>query len=143
MNYIIRNIKVTDLYKGYIDLLKQLSTIETINITEFNNFINNLNNNHMILVIEDTEKCSIIGTITILIESKIIHNMGKVCHIEDVVVDKNYRLLGLGKLLIDKAKEIAINEKCYKIILNCNEKNINFYKKSDLSITNTQMGLYL
>lgn len=143
MDINIRNIRETDINKGYVDILKQLSVIDNIDNIDFNNFVNGLHNNHNILVIEDINKSIIIGTITFIIECKIIHNMGKVCHIEDLVIDKNYRGLGLGKLLVDKVKEIAILQNCYKIILNCNEKNIDFYKKLSFNVCNTQMAIYL
>ena len=48
---------------------------------------------------------------------KIIHNISNVCHIEDVVIDNNYRGKNLGTKLIEYAKEYAKMEKCYKIIL--------------------------
>ena len=55
-----------------------------------------------VLKIKDTQK--IIGTFTILKETKLIHNFGKVAHIEDVVIDKSMRNLGLGHFLINQAK---------------------------------------
>jgi glucosamine-phosphate N-acetyltransferase len=72
----------------------------------------------------------IVGTITLLVEPKIIHNAGKVGHIEDVVVHTKYRKKGIGKLLIDHVKIVAKEKECYKIILDCDEHNIGFYEKS-------------
>jgi len=81
------------------------------------------------MVIEDTDQSRIIGTITVLIEQKLIHNFGLVCHIEDVVVDAQYRKQGLGETLIKEAIQIADTHKCYKTILDCSESNIEFYTK--------------
>ena len=71
----------------------------------------------------------IVGSITIIIEQKFIHNGGKVCHIEDVVTRKGFENLGIGSILVEKALELAVQEKCYKVILNCSQYNSSFYEK--------------
>ena len=71
----------------------------------------------------------IVGTASILIEQKFIHNGSCVGHIEDVVVHKNYEGKGIGSLLIKKCIEIAKEYKCYKIILDCNSSKTGFYEK--------------
>ena len=78
---------------NYFHLLKQLTTIEPEKITKeaFSTFINNLSKNHIVKIIRDLETLNIVATITVLIEDKIIHNFGKVGHIEDVVVDESMR----------------------------------------------------
>ena len=141
--YIIRKIEVNDYNKKYIDLLSQLSIVDSKDITfeNFTNYINTLHNKHMIYVIEKDTR--IISTITIIIEDKIIHTMGRVMHIEDVIIDKSYRGQGLGKILLQYANSIAEKEKCYKIILNCNEENTNFYEKCDFIKKNIQMAKYI
>lgn len=72
---------------------------------------------------------NIVGTITLLIEPKIIHNGSKVGHIEDVVVDSDHRKMGIGMKLIEYAVEIAKQEGCYKVILDCDTENTGFYNK--------------
>jgi len=141
--YTIRKIEVNDYNKNYIDLLSQLSIVDSKDITfeNFINYINTLHNKHMIYVIE--KDMHIISTITIIIEDKIIHTMGRVMHIEDVIVDKNYRGKGLGKMLLQYANSIAEKEKCYKIILNCSEENTVFYEKCDFIKKNIQMAKYI
>ena len=141
--YIIRKIEVNDYNKKYVDLLSQLSIVDSKDITfeKFISYIGTLHNKHMIYVIENNN--SIISTITIIIEDKIIHNMGRVMHIEDVIVDKNYRGEGLGKMLLQYAIDIAEKEKCYKIILNCNKENREFYEKCDFIKKNIQMAKYI
>ena len=142
-NFLIRNINVNDHDKEYILLLKQLTDTEDISITNFNDFIVSLNNNHCVFVIENTDTNKIVGTITVIIEQKIIHNMGKVCHIEDVVVEQKYRRYGLGKKLLETAIQYALDEKCYKTILDCSENNTGFYTKNgQFKIKGTQMALY-
>ena len=142
--YIIRKIEVNDYNKKYVDLLSQLSIVDSkddITFEKFISYIDTLHNKHMIYVIENNN--SIISTITIIIEDKIIHNMGRVMHIEDVIVDKNYRGEGLGKMLLQYAIDIAEKEKCYKIILNCSEETRGFYEKCDFIKKNVQMAKYI
>jgi glucosamine-phosphate N-acetyltransferase len=141
-NIIFRNIHNNDINKNILNILNQLSPTTHISKNKFYQFLKSLNNLHQIIVIEDTLNNKIIGIGSILIEQKIIHNMGKVAHIEDIVIDKNYRKMSLGTKLIKKLKKIAINNKCYKIILNCNEKLIKYYEKQGFIPKNIQMAIY-
>jgi len=143
-NIIFRKIEKNDFYKNYIYLLQHLTIVnpEEITVTQFNTFIENLCDNHSIYVLEDIDNHVIIGTITLLIEAKIIHNMGKVAHIEDVVVDPNYRGTNLGKKLVKNVTDIAREANCYKIILDCGEHNEEFYKKCEFQRKGLQMAQY-
>lgn len=125
----------------YINLLSQLSKMN-IDVSDeaFNIFVAQLNNSHMVKVIKDGSD-KIIGTITIFIENKIIHNNGKVGHIEDVVVDSEYRKKGIGKKLLEHAREIC--KDCYKIILNCDDDKIDFYTKCGFELHCNQMRMNL
>tara|TARA_B100000925_G_C21914637_1_gene433115 strand:+ start:215 stop:634 length:420 start_codon:yes stop_codon:yes gene_type:complete len=109
------------------NILSQLTIVGNIDIDRFKNFLDNLQYNHMIYVILYENNVAGIGTI--LIENKIIHNFGKVGHIEDIVIDSKFRGLGLGKELINflvkKGKKLG----CYKIILDCSDKMVGFYSK--------------
>ena len=63
-------------------------------------------------------------------------------HIEDVIVHNEYRGHGLGKVLLDKCLEIAKQECCYKIILDCSDINCKFYEKCGFMKKGNQMALY-
>ena len=132
---------INNMYPNYFDLLKQL-TINSDNITnqDFDNFVDNLNENHFVKVIKYKHTQQIVGSITVFKEQKLIHNFGKVAHIEDVVVDKTIRGYGLGKKLI----EVAVKEcqDCYKIILDCNDENVEFYKKCGFEWKGNQLAMY-
>jgi GNAT superfamily N-acetyltransferase len=64
---------------------------------------------------------------------------GKVAHIEDIVVDKSKRGLGLGKEIIENLKQKALEIGCYKVILSCKEENIEFYDKCNFEQTGYTM----
>lgn len=143
--FLLRYINSSDYSKDYLLLLKQLTIIEPENINqrEFNYFLDTLNSKHNIIVIENLNTNKIIGTITLFIEYKIIHNMGSVCHIEDLVVDSTFRGYGIGKKLIEKVIEYSKQMKCYKTILDCSDKNVDFYKKNGkFEINGNYMVLY-
>ena len=124
-----RNLEINDYYNGYLDLLSQLTEVNKKNITfeKFSNFIKNLNINHKIIVIIHENK--IVASGTLFIEDKIIHGISKVGHIEDIVVDSESRGLGLGKKIVSYLTNLAKENNCYKVILNCKEENCGFYQK--------------
>lgn len=137
--YSIRLIDKNDYKKDYLNLISQL-TNEKINCDElfFNNYLNSMKNS--IYVIEKNNK--IIASVTVIIEKKFIHNFKSVCHIEDVIVHKDYQKKGLGSLLINHCIDLAKKNNCYKTILNCNEKLEKFYSKFNLKKKNIQMSIY-
>jgi glucosamine-phosphate N-acetyltransferase len=164
-NYITRPILSSDYSSQYLSLLEQDFTISpnTISLDEFTNYVNKLHDYHQIFVIDtspymaDCKTCevtynnnqndtkvsrTIIGSVTIFIETKIIHNFGKVAHVEDVIVDNTYHGKGLGKMLVQKCIDYAQKHDCYKIILNCSDENIPFYEKCGFSKKENEMVLY-
>lgn len=143
MNIYFRHLNKSDYNSNYFDLLSQLSIVNNIDYQLFNNFIDQLNDNHQIILIIDLSTNKIIGTGTIIIEYKIIHGFGCVAHIEDVIIDNSVRGCGLGYKLINYLKDIAINKKAYKIILDCSDFNTNFYIKCGFEKKNNQMSIYL
>lgn len=138
--FIIRNIEASDYYKEYFNLLSQLTIAPIISYDIFVNFINKLNSDHQIFIIEDLCTNRIVGTGTIFIEYKLIHCQSQVAHIEDIVTDANYRGQGLGKYIIEKLIDIAQYRNCYKVILDCEEHNIPFYIKCGFKSKGVQMA---
>lgn len=145
MNIIIEELNETHNYVEFCLLLQQLTTINLDEFTkeQFNDQLKLIKSNPyhkvMVAVLDGT----IIGTITILIENKFIHNLSRVAHIEDVVVDNRCRLRGIGRSLIIKAIEVSKEFDCYKIILDCSENNLAFYEKFGFVKKEHQMALYV
>lgn len=128
----------------YCQLLKNLTTInsDNIDLDIFKNQINIIKSNpyHKIYLAYDDNK--IIGSITVIIEPKIIHDISFVSHIEDVVVDNNYQGKGIGRKLIEYAIDISKSYKCYKIILDCDKDKTKFYEKNGFKIKGNEMAIY-
>lgn len=126
------------------DYLKYYKLINEFRKTKFsyNNFCSFLNEKNIkVWIIEDTNE--IIAAGTLLFEQKLIHNFGIVAHIEDVVVSEKYRKQNYGKMLINCLIEKAKENNCYKIILNCDNKLINFYSKCKFKVNGIHMNYYL
>ena len=125
----IRELGVADVDEKYFKLLCQLSGEEkSYNWQAVMTFWLKYedNDDHQVFVYE--REGEVLGTATILVENKLLHYGSRVGHIEDVVVDQNKRLSGVGKALIEKCVEFAKEKCCYKVILDCGEHNVEFYE---------------
>ena len=141
--YKIRPLLINDYDKGYLNLLSQLTIVGDIRKENFVENFNKLPECHKLFVIEYTHNENIIVSIgTLIVETKFIHNCGKVGHIEDIVVDRNWRGRGLGKMMINYLSNLSNELGCYKCILNCSNNLIEFYKKCNFKNTGNQMSLY-
>jgi len=139
-NFTIRNIEYDDYDKGYMDLMYEFTNYNYPMTKEnFINFIDMHKNYRMVIIYSEKEK-RIIGAGTIIIIYKIHNN--PIGQIEDVIISEKYRNNGFGKQIIEKLIDIGKNEcKCYKIILNCLEKNIKFYENCGFINVGVEMKL--
>lgn len=78
----------------------------------------------------------IVGTGSVHILQKIDRAFGQ---IEDVVVDSQYRKMGIGKQIIHQLIEHCKTQQCYKIILNSQENKEAFYRKMGFGKEEIQM----
>ncbi|MCO5594280.1 hypothetical protein L7F22_048309 [Adiantum nelumboides] len=134
-----------DYFKGYLDLLSQLTLVGDVSSHEFAQRFQEImiaeNSPYFIAVVEAEGR--IVATGTLLIEKKFIHQCGVVGHIEDVVVDARMRGHCLGQRIVDFLTTRAREAHCYKVILDCDEQNVRFYEKCGFSKKETQMARYL
>lgn len=136
-NILFREIENSDFYNGYLELMTDFSNYKKdVNIENFNKYLQDNKENIKIYVALDNDNIIAAGT---LFKLNKLHN-NPIGQIEDVMVSEKYRKLGLGKLIVNKLIFIGLNEmKCYKIILNCLEKNILFYEKCNFKIAGYEM----
>ena len=139
-----RQLRKDDYKKNYLNLLEQLTTVnkELIDETVFASFLNTLDPERKVVFVMEKDGI-IVANGTLIIEKKLIHGGGKLGHIEDIVVDKTTRGMGLGKKLISFLIDYAKKKNCYKVTLDCNIKNKIFYEKCDLKYNGCQMVKYL
>ncbi len=70
----------------------------------------------------------------------------KSLYIDDICVDENYRLHGVGKLIFEKCKEHAYITGCYNIELNVwefNKQALRFYKSLGMETESRRMELII
>ena len=125
---IIRELQEEDFQKGFLDTLNTLrkTKINEDKAVEIFKHIKS-NPNHIIIVAEVNG--IIVGSTTLLIEQKFIHEGGIVGHIEDVVVKKEFQGKKIGEKIIKYVLELAKKHDCYKTILDCSDEVKPFYEK--------------
>jgi glucosamine-phosphate N-acetyltransferase len=75
------------------------------------------------------DKKVIVGTTTLLVEPKFIFGGGRVAHIEDVCVRKEFQGSGIGGWLVNHATMVAESVMgCVKIVLDCSDETMPFYE---------------
>ena len=136
---IIRKIIESDLENGFLESLDNLRQTSNLEQSSARNILKKIleNENHIIHVAELNGK--IVGSTTLLIEQKFIHEGGLVGHIEDVVVNKEFEGHGIGMKLVLSLLGVAKEKKCYKTILNCEDKLLPFYEKIGFKQKSTEM----
>jgi glucosamine-phosphate N-acetyltransferase len=91
----IRSLSSHDYDKGFMEVLSQLTIVGDHTkekwLLQFGE-MKKIPNTYYIIVIEDLNSKKIVATGSLLIEKKFIRNMDTCGHIEDVVVDKKYRM---------------------------------------------------
>ena len=92
---IIRKIIESDLENGFLESLDNLRQTSNLEQNSVKNILKKIleNENHIIHVAELDGK--IVGSTTLLIEQKFIHEGGFVGHIEDVVLNKKFEGQGI------------------------------------------------
>ena len=125
----IREIEEDDIEKGFLETLDFLRNASGLDKNKTKEILKKIKQNpdHIIHVAIDDKK--IVGSTTLFIEQKFIHDGGLVGHIEDVVVRKDYEGQGIGMKLVISLLDVAKQRKCYKTILNCEDSLKPFYEK--------------
>jgi len=90
----------------------------------------------------DSTDGQIVGTTKLLVEQKFIRSLALAGHIEDVATRKGYEGQGIASQLIIMALQKAKALGCYKVILDCREELIGFYKKFGFKEAEVEMKIY-
>ena len=135
----IRDIVESDIENGFLESLDSLRKASDLDKGVGKDILRKIiaNPDYVIHVAEINGK--IVGSTTLLIEQKFIHNGGRVGHIEDVVVSKEYEGRGIGIKLVSSLLEKAKVMNCYKTILDCQNELIPFYERIGFKKESNQM----
>lgn len=141
--YEIRRVKASDYNNNYLETLKALTVVGDVTEAEFADTVaiwdSQPQQYHNMVIIDDQGKVAAAGNI--VIEQKMIHHCGRVGHIEDIAVHESQQGKQLGKALILLLLDIAKRENCYKVILDCDPKNVGFYEKCGLKQCGIEMSI--
>lgn len=91
-----------------------------------------LQNKDYHIVVADVDG-TVVSTCTCIIIPNLTHNQRPYAVVENVVTDQNFRGKGYATLCLDFAKEIAIKNNCYKLMLMTGSKKeatLNFYRNA-------------
>lgn len=130
---VIREIKKDELE----ELLNLYKYLKSDDIPEKSHEVNkvwenimNFNGQH-IIVAEENKK--IVSSCVVTIIPNLTHNHRSYAFMENVVTDENYRKRGFATACLNYAKELAIKENCYKLMLltgSKRESTLNFYEQA-------------
>ena len=81
----------------------------------------------------------VVGTATVLFETKLIHDGGMAGHIEDVAVRQEYQKKGIGGMIVRYLLDAARKRGCYKTVLDCEDGLVGFY--TDLGFERSSSGM--
>lgn len=129
----IREIEDKDL-ESILNLYTQLHDNplpkQTENLLDLWNCILNDPNHHIIIAEEDGK---IVSSCVVVIIPNLTHNQRPYALIENLITDKYYRNKGLASACLNYAKDIAVKENCYKLMLltgSKEESTIRFYEQA-------------
>lgn len=135
---VIREITINDYHNNFLQVLCQLNRQIYNNYSKemFGQKLNTFKQlGHYIYVAEirdDNGHSKVVGTVKLIIEPKFYDSVG---HIEDVVVDKYYNGLHIGKSLVKHVTQIAFEKyNCYKVVLNASKNVEKFYEKCEYEL---------
>ena len=103
----IRELEANDLFNGFLQSMDSLKLASNLDKKKAEGIFDKIssNSNHFVYVaILDGR---VVGSTTMIIEPKFIHDGGKVAHIEDVVVSKEYQGKGIGEMLMQSLLDLA------------------------------------
>ena len=142
----IREIRKTDLHNPFFSLLTQLSgEVTSYDVDElWERYSQNDNHVTFVDVVKEAgQQERIAATSSVLIEDKFLHCGSRGGHIEDGVVDKDARGTGLGQKIVQHCIDYCRDAGCYKVILDCSNKNVPFYINCGMYLSENCMRIDL
>ena len=136
----IRKLEVSDLNKGFLETLSNLTVVD-LTPQQAKIIFSKIDFNAHHIFVAENEEGEIVGTATLFVTQRFIHKGGKVGHLEDMAVRKGFERKGIGSSLVRRVIEEAKKQGCYKLILDCSEENIPFYEKLGFKCKENQMRL--
>jgi glucosamine-phosphate N-acetyltransferase len=126
---VVRDLFAPDMYKGFLTTLEALSVVDLDPEKDDLGEIYRRRLRAGIKTYAALLEEEVIGTASLFVEPKFLHSGGFVAHVEDVAVRPDYQGKGVGAAIMLHVEREAREAKCYKIILDCSDKNREFYER--------------
>ena len=111
-------------FESVLKLLQEISSYEPDDKIKIKQKFCNNDNSYSIVAKKGEQ---IIGFGSVFIFERI--RGGKCALLEDIIVDKSFRNLKVGSLIVNTLVEYAISKKCFKVVLDTSSKSFSFYEK--------------
>ncbi|AAW44088.2 hypothetical protein CNF03220 [Cryptococcus deneoformans JEC21] len=142
----LRPLSSTDVLRGHIELLSVLTSAPPQSVSTYETIFQEMKASagiYFTVVVVHRLSNQVVACGSVIIERKFVRNAGLVGHIEDIAVSQSMQGRKLGMKIINTLVDIGLARGCYKIILDCSEKNIPFYEKCGFKQKEFQMVRYL
>ena len=135
----IRPLQRDDIHNGLLETLDALRPASTMSRERAERVMDTIvsDGNRLVAVAELGGK--VVGTATVLFETKFIHDGGTAGHIEDVAVRQEYQKKGIGGMIVRYLLDSARERGCYKTVLDCENGLMDFY--TDLGFKHASSGM--
>lgn len=135
----IRPLRRDDIRNGLLETLDALRPASTMSRERAEHVMDAIisDENRLVAVAELGGK--VVGTATVLFETKFIHDGGMAGHIEDVAVRQEHQKKGIGGRIVRYLLDAARKRGCYKTVLDCEDGLVSFY--TDLGFKRSSSGM--
>lgn len=124
----IRRARAEDFAKGLVTCLESFGEI-TMPTHELGWQLDYRDNTRVIDTFVAVEAGVVMGTASLLIEPKLLHDGRAAGHVEDVATHPEHRHKGVASSLIKHIIEYARQRCFYKLILDCDQSLVSFYEQ--------------
>lgn len=114
---------------GFFATLRNLTQAEGVSLEQSQSILTKMNAQWTHIFVAIHEDGNIVGSTSIMIEQKFIRSWALAAHVEDVVTREWYQWQGIASALMQHVVQVAKDNKCYKIILDCDENLVGYYEK--------------
>lgn len=116
-DYTVRALRRSDYNRGYLDVLRVLTTVGDVSERQWNDrydwMVSRGDEYYLLVIVDGSDR--IVGTGSLIVERKFIHSLGMVGHIEDIAVEKGQQGMKLGLRIIQALDFVASHVGCYKV----------------------------
>ncbi len=144
MDFTIRELQEADIENGLLETLENLyDDTEEMDPVQIKEILGERSDANVLTLVALTQENQVIGTVSLILERKFAHGGAYAGHLEDCITRKGYEGQGVGKALVAAIINKAREHGCYKVILDCDQKNMGFYAKNGFKPKEQQMRLDL